>query len=112
VRTNVSSSLRRLASAIGCASAVQWCASPTSASTVALATNPYTEGKVVLYLATAGEVNTLCPFIGVNFVQLQDGDGPSGVVINPTDPCLSGQEGSAPPAQPTNFAICPSRAWI
>jgi hypothetical protein len=98
---------RRLAWAIGCACAVLWCASPASASTVALATNPSTGGNVVLFLAAPGEVNMLSPFIGGTSVQLQDGSGLSGVVINPTAPCMSGQEGSPPPAQPTNFAFCP-----
>ena len=107
MHTNVSWSLRRRVMLVAFVSALLFYASPASASTVGLAANPDSGGKVVFYEAAPGEVNGLYPYIGATSIQLQDGIGPSGVVINPEAPCVSGQDGSPPPPQPTNFATCP-----
>ena len=100
-------SFRGPALAVACVAAVLLCVSAAAASTVGLVSNPDTGGQVVFYEASAGEVNGLYPYIGLDHVQLQDGIGETGIAISPEAPCVSGQSGSPPPPQPTNFAHCP-----
>lgn len=107
MRTRVPMS-RRVVVTISWASAVLLSAGSATASTVSVAPNPLTGGKVVLYDAGVGEVNQVDWWDGANsFVQVQDGGAPPGVVIDPQLPCVSGQGGTQPPAQPNNFANCP-----
>jgi hypothetical protein len=78
-------------------------ATPAHAGTVSVEPHAETGGKVLTFVAGAGEINAVYPFVETQAVSISDGVGGTGNAMQPLAPCV--------PAQSAFSASCP-RAGI